>query len=128
MRLGPGSVFDFGSSLFSAIFHIDSSVLLRPNALFGLQLLPGGGAVFFADDRTHFNFALPARPVLAMHFEKFGAALECGFFIGIFENRVAANHFLGFGEPTIADLDLAISEAHAGARVRSTQLAASEQL
>jgi hypothetical protein len=59
---------------------------VRPPCLTRTRLLSlSVGAVVVVDDGAHFDFAFPAGPVLAMHLEEFGAALECGFFVGKFE-------------------------------------------
>jgi len=51
--------------------------------------------------------------------EKFGAAGGCAFFVGIFENCTAADHFLGFGKLAVGDADLAASESPASTRIRA---------
>src|ERR1700677_781374 len=90
-------------------------------------LLGAAGALVFVDDGTHFDFSFPAGPVLAMQLEKSGAAFERRFFIGVFENRVAADDFLGLGERSVGDANFSGGETHSGACLRAPQLAACDQ-
>src|SRR5580700_9676642 len=90
-------------------------------------LLGAAGALVFVDYGAHFDFAFPPGPVLAMQLEEPGAAFKRRFLIGILENCVAADHFLGFRERAIGDANFSGGETHTGARVRAAQLAACDE-
>src|SRR5580692_3705285 len=85
------------------------------------------GPLVFVDDGAHFDFAFPSGPVLAMQVEEPGAAFERRFFIGIFENRVAADDFLSFGERSVGDANFYSGETYASACVRAAQLSTCDQ-
>ena len=90
-------------------------------------LLGAAGALVFVDYGAHFDFAFPPGPVLAMQLEEPGAAFKRRFLIGILENCVATDHFLGFRKRAIDDADFSGGETHTGARVRAAQLAACDE-
>src|SRR5580692_4411744 len=75
-------------------------------------LLGAAGALVFVDYGAHFDFAFPPGPVLAMQLEEPGAAFKRRFLIGILENCVAADHFLGFRERAIGDANFSGGETH----------------